>query len=81
MHEEVDGEQLTDSKIYGFLRLLLPAGAETTFRVMGNCLFALLSHPDVLERVYADRVAAPRSDRGDAAVGDVGDAGEPGRDA
>jgi cytochrome P450 len=59
VHEEVDGEQLTDSKIYGFLRLLLPAGAETTFRVMGNCLFALLSHPDVLERVYADRALLP----------------------
>ena len=55
VHEEVDGEQLTDSKIYGFLRLLLPAGAETTFRVMGNCLHALLSHPDDLARVYADR--------------------------
>jgi cytochrome P450 len=59
VHEEVDGEQLTDSKIYGFLRLLLPAGAETTFRVMGNCLYALLSHPEVLERVYADRSLLP----------------------
>jgi cytochrome P450 len=59
VHEEVDGEQLTDSKIYGFLRLLLPAGAETTFRVMGNCLFALLSHPDDLARVYADRELLP----------------------
>ena len=27
VHDEVDGEQLTDEKIYGFLRLLLPAGA------------------------------------------------------
>jgi cytochrome P450 len=59
VHEEVDGEQLTDSKIYGFLRLLLPAGAETTFRVMGNCLHALLSHPDELARVYADRSLLP----------------------
>jgi cytochrome P450 len=59
VHEEVDGEQLTDSKIYGFLRLLLPAGAETTFRVMGNCLHALLSHPDDLARVYSDRSLLP----------------------
>jgi cytochrome P450 len=59
VHEEVDGEQLSDSKIYGFLRLLLPAGAETTFRVMGNCLFALLSHPEALERVNADRELLP----------------------
>jgi cytochrome P450 len=52
---EIDGHQLTEEKIYGFLRLLLPAGAETTFRVMGNALVALLTHPDDLERVKADR--------------------------
>src|SRR3954471_7149985 len=54
VHAEVDGERLTDEKIYGFLRLLLPAGAETTFRVMGNALYALLTHPDDLARVVAD---------------------------
>lgn len=52
---EIDGEKLTDEKIYGFLRLLLPAGAETTFRVMGNALVALLTHPDDLSRVVAER--------------------------
>jgi cytochrome P450 len=55
VHSEVDGEQLTDGKIYGFLRLLLPAGGETTFRVMGNALYALLTHPDVLDDVRANR--------------------------
>jgi cytochrome P450 len=59
VHAEVDGEQLSDSKLYGFLRLLLPAGAETTFRVMGNCLYALLTHPDALDAVYADRSLLP----------------------
>jgi cytochrome P450 len=54
VHAEVDGERLSDEKIYGFLRLLLPAGAETTFRVMGNALDALLTHPDDLARVVAD---------------------------
>ena len=54
VHAEVDGERLTDEKIYGFLRLLLPAGAETTFRVMGNALYALLTHPEDLARVAAD---------------------------
>ena len=58
-HAEIDGERLTDEKIYGFLRLLLPAGAETTFRVMGNALVALLEHPDVLDRVVADRELLP----------------------
>ena len=51
---EVDGERLDDEHIYGFLRLLLPAGAETTFAAMGTCLFALLTKPEVLARVRAD---------------------------
>jgi len=59
VHAEVDGEQLTEGKLYGFLRLLLPAGGETTFRVMGNALLALLTHPDALERVYADPSLVP----------------------
>lgn len=60
VHAEIDGEKLTDEKIYGFLRLLLPAGAETTFRVMGNALTALLTHPDVMQRVLADRSLMPQ---------------------
>jgi cytochrome P450 len=56
---EVDGDRLTDEKIYGFLRLLLPAGAETTFRVMGNALTALLTHPEVMAQVAADRDLLP----------------------
>jgi cytochrome P450 len=55
VHAEVDGERLSESKLYGFLRLLLPAGAETTFRAMGNALCALLTHPDALAAVRADR--------------------------
>ncbi len=59
VHAEVDGEHLTDERLYGFLRLLLPAGAETTYRAMGNALTALLLHPDVMERVVADRDLVP----------------------
>jgi cytochrome P450 len=59
VHAEIDGHQLTDEKIYGFLRLLLPAGAETTYRVMGNALVALLTHPDTMTRVLADRSLLP----------------------
>jgi cytochrome P450 len=59
VHAEVDGEQLSDSKLYGFLRLLLPAGGETTFRVMGNALYALLTHPDEMARVVDDRSLLP----------------------
>jgi cytochrome P450 len=50
---EVDGRRLTDEELFAFLRMLLPAGIETTYRSLGNTLFALLSHPDQLEEVVA----------------------------
>ncbi len=52
---EKDGHKLTDDEIIAFLRLLLPAGAETTNRSLGNLLFALLTHPDQLEALTSDR--------------------------
>src|SRR5262249_5380653 len=52
---EVDGERLSQDDIFGFLLLLLPAGAETTFRLLGNVLYALLAHPQQLEEVRGDR--------------------------
>ena len=54
-HAEVDGDRLTDEEIYSFLRLLLPAGSDTTYRLIGSALFALLTHPEQLEAVRADR--------------------------
>ena len=58
---EVDGDKLTDEAIYSFLRLLLPAGAETTYRSSGNLLFLLLTHPDQLDAVRADRSLLPQA--------------------
>jgi cytochrome P450 len=52
---ELDGEQLGDEELYSFVRLLLPAGAETTYRATGNLLFGLLSDPPQLDAVRADR--------------------------
>ena len=43
---EIDGEKLSDEAIYSFLRLLLPAGLETTYRSSGNLLYLLLTHPE-----------------------------------
>jgi cytochrome P450 len=51
----VDGESLDDEAIYAFLRLLLPAGAETTYRSSGNLLYLLLTHTDQFEAVLRDR--------------------------
>ncbi|WP_433621215.1 cytochrome P450 [Nocardia sp. CA-120079] len=48
---EVDGEKLTDEAIYSFLRLLLPAGLETTYRSSGNLLYLLMRHPEQFEAV------------------------------
>ena len=51
---EIDGERLTDEAIFSFLRLLLPAGLETTYRSSGNLLYLLLTHPDQFDAVTAD---------------------------
>ena len=63
-HAELDGERLSDDEIFSFLRLLLPAGVETTFRSTGNLLYLLLSEPDQLQSVRSDRSSDPRGDRG-----------------
>ena len=52
---DVDGERLGDEEIFSFLRLLLPAGAETTYRATGNFLFGLLTHRDQFDALVADR--------------------------
>ena len=56
---EINGEKLTDDAIIAFLRLLLPAGLETTYRSSGNLLYLLLTHPEQLEMVNQDRSLIP----------------------
>jgi len=58
---DIDGEKLTDEAIYAFLLLLLPAGAETTYRSSGNLLYLLLTHPDQLVAVQKDRSLVDRA--------------------
>jgi cytochrome P450 len=58
---EVDGRRLSDDEIYPFLLLLLPAGAETTYRSSSNLLFGLLSDPAQLDLVRADRGLVPQA--------------------
>jgi cytochrome P450 len=58
---EIDGERLSDEAIYSFLRLLLPAGAETTYRSSGNLLYLLLTHTDQLDAVRDDRSLLPQA--------------------
>lgn len=58
---ELDGERLSDEEIFSFLRLLLPAGVETTYRATGNMLFSLLSNDKQLETVRSDRELIPQA--------------------
>lgn len=55
----VEAQGLSDEDVVSFLRLLIPAGAETTFRLIGNMLFALLTERERWERVHADRTLVP----------------------
>jgi cytochrome P450 len=57
---EVPGEdgtrqRLDHAEILAFARLLLPAGAGTTYRALGTLLLALLRDPEQLELVASDR--------------------------
>jgi cytochrome P450 len=58
---ELDGERLDDEEIFSFLRLLLPAGVETTFRSSGNFIYALLTHPDQLDALRLERSLMPQA--------------------
>lgn len=60
-YSEVEGKPLDNEEICAFLRLLLPAGAETTFRSSGNLLCGLLSNPDQLDAVRKDRSLIPQA--------------------
>jgi cytochrome P450 len=57
----LDGQRLTDEEIIAFCRQILPAGAETTYRGASNMLFGLLTHPDQLDAVRADRSLIPKA--------------------
>ncbi len=48
---EEDGERLDEGEIYQMVVLLLVAGNETTTKMIGNGLLALLRHPDQLARL------------------------------
>jgi len=56
---EVEGRGLDDEEIFSFLRLLLPAGVETTYRASGNLLYGLLTNPDQLRAVRENRSLLP----------------------
>ncbi len=58
---EVEGTRLNDEEIFSFLRLLLPAGVETTYRASGSLLFALLQDRAQFDALSADRSLFPQA--------------------
>jgi cytochrome P450 len=58
---EIDGKRLQDIEIVSFLRVLFPAGADTTFRQLGNLIVAMLTIPGLKQRLLGDRSLIPQA--------------------
>jgi cytochrome P450 len=58
---EIDGVKMSDEQIYGFMRNLLPAGAETTSRSAASLAMALLTDPAQLDALREDRSLMPQA--------------------
>ena len=58
---EADGERLPDEVLISFLRQLMNAGGDTTFRGTSVLLAGLLANPDQLAAVVADRSLIPQA--------------------
>jgi cytochrome P450 len=54
-------QRLSDEDILAFLRLLIPAGAQTTYRQLCNLVFGLLTNPDQLAAVQGDPALIPQA--------------------
>ena len=54
-------EKLADEEIFSFLRLLLPAGVETTYRSLGTCSSRFSRIPSQLDAIRADRSLLPQA--------------------
>ncbi|MGN6063705.1 cytochrome P450 [Brevundimonas diminuta] len=52
---EFEGRTLDDHQITNFVRMMLPAASETTSRTFAIMMTHLFDHPEVLERLRADR--------------------------
>jgi len=55
IRSDVDGYRLDDDAIFAAIKMLLPAGVETTYRSLGNLLVGLLTHRDQLEVLTHNR--------------------------
>ena len=58
---EADGEQLPEEILISFLRQLVNAGGDTTYRATSVLLTGLLANPDQLDAVRQDRTLIPQA--------------------
>lgn len=56
---EIDGEYLPSDNVISFLRQLINAAGDTTYRTTGTLLMCLLNNPDQLEAIRNDRSLIP----------------------
>jgi len=56
---EVDGEKLDEEILVAFLRHILNAAGDTTYRTTGSMLTALLGDPALLDKIRGDRELIP----------------------
>lgn len=54
VHADIDGRQLTEQELHGYLRLLINAGNETTRNALSRGVLALIDHPDQVDRLTSD---------------------------
>lgn len=54
VNEEVEGRRLDDDHVFGFLRLLFPAGVDTTWLTLGSLVTAVLQQPENIRQRLRD---------------------------
>ena len=62
-YEDIDGQtkRLSDEEAIAFMGLLAAAGAETTTKLLGNCVVYLARHPDQRRRLWDDPSLLPQA--------------------
>ena len=56
---EKGGRRLDDEQVLSHVRAIFAAGASTTHHGLGKTLYAVLTHPESLERLRADAALIP----------------------
>lgn len=60
LQARAQGGVISDAELLGFLVLLLVAGLETTYDLLGLCGLMLADHPDLWARLKKDRTLVPK---------------------